>query len=441
MPSFKQILPRSLFGRSLLIIVVPTVILQLVLAIVFLDNHWTKTTTRLSESVVGDIEYVLSSYEEDSFVADEPFQDKVFNSFEMKFFITPASEENITDVIENEGIWARSVRENLEDSLSKQIFKPFDVKTLRDERVLVRVIDGDNALNFTFPDRRLFTSSSYIFLYWMVLSSLLLTFIAILFMRNQVRPIRRLAIAAEKFGRGQDIPSFKPTGSREIRQATKAFMAMKERLARQIEQRTAMLAGISHDLRTPLTRLKLNLSMMPSDEDTEDMKNDISEMDKMIHGYLDFVRGEGDEAIRHIQLSEFLQDICDSYKSSSVVFENRIGNTLYYPLRENAFTRCLNNLLGNALRHADKAEVVLERDEDNIYIFVEDNGKGIASEHYEDVFKPFFRLDDARKIDGSGGVGLGLSIAQDIILSHGGQIKLSQGQSLGGLKVCLELPL
>ncbi len=434
-------LPRSLFGRSLLIIVVPTVLLQLVLAVVFLDNHWTKTTTRLSESVVGDIGYILKSYGEEGFNVDSQFQNKVLESFEIKFFITSADENTIFDINEDEGIWAKSVRENLEKSLSKKIDWPFVVKTLNDERVLVRVIADQTALNFSFPDRRLFTSSSYIFLYWMVLSSLLLTFIAILFMRNQVRPIRKLAIAAERFGRGQDTPSFKPSGSREIRQATKAFLAMKERLARQIEQRTAMLAGISHDLRTPLTRLKLNLSMMPANEDTEDMKGDIAEMDKMIHGYLDFVRGEGDEAIRHILLPEFLQTLSDNFRNDAVLFKNRIGRTVYYPLRENAFSRCLNNLLVNATRHADKVDLILERDDENIYIHVEDNGQGIAPEYYEDVFKPFFRLDDARKIDGSGGVGLGLSIAQDIILAHGGQITLSQSQTLGGLKVSLELPV
>ena len=272
------------------------------------------------------------------------------------------------------------------------------------------------------------------------MSSLLLSMIALWFMRNQVRPIRKLAVAAERIGRGQDISAFKPSGAREVRQAANAFLVMKDRIQSQVEQRTAMLAGISHDLRTPLTRLKLSLNLLGAAEEVDEMKHDVQDMERMIQGYLEFVRGEGDESMQRVDLVAYLKEVCETFKIKPVDFQSSLKGTVYYSLRPLAMERALHNFLGNAARYGEIISVSLNKDESEGYhIVIEDDGEGIDEELYDDVFRPFFRVDQSRNSE-TGGVGLGMTIARDILIGHGGHITLGKSENLGGLLIDIYLP-
>ena len=273
----------------------------------------------------------------------------------------------------------------------------------------------------------------------MIGTSLLLLLIAILFMRNQVRPIRKLAAAAERFGKGRDTPYFKPEGAREVRQAGKSFMDMRRRIQRQISQRTDMLAGVSHDLRTPLTRMKLQVEMMPEGKDKEDMRQDIVDMERMIHAYLDFVRGDGDEEFETVDVVQVFRKIAAAMKHQQVVIELAGEKAVELMVRPLAFQRAMNNLMTNAARYGERIWVSIERDGEVVQIQVDDNGPGVPEEKYEEVFKPFTRIDESRNTE-TGGVGLGLPIAMDIVHAHGGKIGLDKSKH-GGLQVIVRIPL
>jgi two-component system osmolarity sensor histidine kinase EnvZ len=290
------------------------------------------------------------------------------------------------------------------------------------------------------PQERLFSSTGYIFLLWMIFTSIILLSIAIVFMRNQIRPIRRLSIAAERIGKGRDLPpTFKPEGAYEVRQAARAFIDMHDRIKRQIAQRTAMLAGVSHDLRTPLTRLKLQVAMMGQNPDTAAMKTDIDDMEKMLNAYLDFVRGEGGESSVRADLREILERIVQNLRRTGTKIDLECEGDLTVTLRVVAFERCLNNVIGNAKKFSDSIWVTAGRRDHVIVITVDDDGPGIPESQMEDVFKPFVRVDQSRN-KATGGVGLGLTITQDIVHSHGGEVTLSKSDK-GGLRVTIRLPV
>ncbi len=437
MLNIKNLLPSTLFGRSLLIILLPVILLQVILLTVFLDNHFRKMTSRYTESVAGEIAFIV-----DDLNRGRPFEDlqtKAQSHLEMHLEqVSKSDYDNVVSPVK--GLWERWVSKSLKTVLQENLNYPFRIIYNNDAGFVKVFINGDgNYLRVTFPERKIFTSSSYIFLVWMVGSSLFLSFIALWFMRNQVRPIRRLSVAAERLGRGLDVATFKPTGSREVRQASQAFLVMKERLQKQIEQRTTMLAGISHDLRTPLTRLKLSLSMLDKSEDIKDMQHDVNEMEQMIKGYLDFVRGEGDETVKRVKLNEYLNNLCQDQRLDSVAFVDKTGEDIYYSLRPLAMERAITNIIVNAGRYGDKTVLTLAREGEWLVITIEDNGAGIPEEKFEEVFRPFYRLDEARSAD-TGGVGLGLTIAQEIVLAHGGEIKLSKSEDLGGLKADIYMP-
>lgn len=335
------------------------------------------------------------------------------------------------------------VTRKLAAALEEQVRRPYQIIVDVDEKWLeIRIVLDKGVLSVSSPQRRLFSSTGYIFLLWMIFSSIILLGIAILFMRNQIRPIRRLSIVAERIGKGRDIPaSFKPEGAFEVRQAARAFIDMHDRIKRQLAQRTAMLAGVSHDLRTPLTRLKLQVSMMGNTPDTEAMKGDIDEMERMLNAYLDFVRGEGGEQSSRTDLAEMLGRIVQTSKRSGVDIDFAAEGDLSLMLRPMAFERCLNNIVGNARKYAKKISVrAVRSDEEHIIITVEDNGPGIPEDQLSEVFKPFVRVEKSRNAS-TGGVGLGLSIAQDIVHSHGGEITLSRSLDLGGLRVEIVIPV
>ncbi|PCJ02856.1 MAG: two-component sensor histidine kinase [Alphaproteobacteria bacterium] len=440
----KRFVPRTLFGRSLLILILPILIIQAISMFIFFDRHWVKMTSRLAFAVAGEIS-ILSSYIDLS-DNDEMVQ-KIMSLSEqhLEFLITfDRGEILIQDTMPSnilEG-WEGMVRSSLMHELGGAMNYPFTVDVdFQEKWTEVRVQLPKGVLNVSLPQRRLFSSTTYIFLIWVFFASTILLIISILFMRNQIRPIRRLALAAERFGKGRRVENFKIEGAKEVRQAGQAFLDMKTRLQRQITQRTDMLAGVSHDLRTPLTRLKLQVAMMGDSPDIYDIKNDINDMEKMIEGYLNFVRGDGRETTLLTDVSMMLRDVTISTKRQGcdvALTLNDVSDSI--PLRPTAFKRCLNNILSNAAKYADFIWVTLERTgDDEIHIVIEDNGPGIDDNKFEEVFRPFYRLDSSRNVN-TGGVGLGLPIAMDIVHTHGGKIWLEKSAH-GGLAVHIILPV
>ena len=325
-------------------------------------------------------------------------------------------------------------------SLKKSVQRPFkiDNKSL-DNHLIVSIQLQEGVFEVILNRKRLFSSTTYIFVLWMVGTSMILFGVATIFMRNQVKPIRRLAAAADELGKGRDAPNLKPEGAREIRQASAAFIAMRDRIQRQITQRTDMLAGVSHDLRTPLTRMKLQLEMVKDSSDTAALKDDVAEMEHMVEGYLAFARGEGFETPKPTNIAHILGDVVVSAKRRGTEVDLHTEGQFVVRVRQNAFKRCINNLLDNADRHATHVSIRTGKRGDAIEITVDDDGPGIPKHLRDEAFKPFFRLDESRNPE-TGGVGLGLTIARDIIRGHGGDIILGDSPS-GGLRARLTLPI
>jgi two-component system, OmpR family, osmolarity sensor histidine kinase EnvZ len=435
-PFIKRLLPRSLLGRSLLIIVTPLVLLQVVSAFIFYESHWDKVTLRLARGVAGDIATIVAFMRQYPEPADrDRFFDMAADHMEISATIKageilpnlPPPEDTLT-----EKMLVRAMRE--------YVGKPFQIDTRSMQRhVVVSVQLPDGILEVITTRKRLFSSTTYIFVLWMVGTSMILLGVATVFMRNQVKPIRRLAIAADRFGMGRDVPSFKPEGAREVRQAAAAFMAMRERIQRQISQRTEMLAGVSHDLRTPLTRMKLQLALLGESDGVEDLKGDIDEMEHMLQAYLAFARGEGAETPEPTNLSAMLEDVIAQARRKGGAIDLHTEGEILVPLRPAAFKRCLTNIVDNAIRYAEHVSVRAGRRGDGIDVTIDDDGPGIPEDKREDAFKPFFRLEGSRN-PGTGGVGLGLTIARDVVRGHGGDIELADSPN-GGLRARMKLPL
>ncbi len=432
----KRFLPRTLFGRSLLIIVTPVILAQAVATWIFYDRHWDTMTNRLAFAVAGDIAMVISVLEHDP--TPEGRNWMLANTARSTDLIVTLEPGN---TLPEEQPQLRGLLERtLGKALDERVHRPFAINTrVAHEWYEIRVQMPDGVLSVMSPERRLFSPTSYIFILWMVGSALVLFTVAIIFMRNQIRPIKRLAAAADALGKGRDVANFKPEGATEVRQAAAAFLKMRERIHRQITQRTEMLAGVSHDLRTPLTRMKLALDMLGDGPEVEELMTDVAEMEMMIEGYLAFARGEGTEAVTPTDLTRILNETVAGARreGAEVLLEAAIDMTL--PLRPNAMRRCLANLLSNARRHGARIWVQAERRGGSIEILVDDDGPGIPKASREDVFKPFFRLDSSRN-QATGGAGLGLTIARDVVRSHGGDVTLSDSPH-GGLRVLIRLPV
>ena len=434
--TIKRFLPTSLLGRSLMIIVTPLVILQLVSAAIFYETHWDKVTLKLARGVVGDIATVISLLR----LSPGPEnRDWIF---------TVAGNHRGFEVSVNEGaVLPNSSREPnglmermLARALTSHVSKPFLIDTeSRSGRVIIDIQLATGVLRVATAKKRLFSSTAYVFVIWMVGTSMILFAVATIFMRNQVKPIRRLAVAADDFGKGRDVSDFKPEGASEVRQAASAFLAMRERIVRQISQRTDMLAGVSHDLRTPLTRMKLQLEMLGDDDGTAALKSDITEMEHMLDGYLAFARGEGAEEPKPTDLTEMLNEAAAQARRRGGAVDLHIEDQLTAPLRPNAFRRCLTNLIDNAIQYAEHVSVRAGQRGDGLEITIDDDGPGIPEAQHEDVFKPFYRIEGSRN-PGTGGVGLGLTIARDVIRGHGGDITLGASPN-GGLRVRVRVPL
>jgi two-component system, OmpR family, osmolarity sensor histidine kinase EnvZ len=430
-------LPRSLLGRSLLIIITPLILLQVVSTWVFYDSHWDTVTRRLASSVAGDIGTIIALMQRDPSPNNyAALFDVAHRTMQLNISFLPGG------VLPADPIFARQnlVDIRLTKALTNLVRQPFLIDTRSQEQTVeIHVQLPDGVLRITAPRGRLFSSTTYVFILWMVGTSLVLFAVATVFMRNQVRPIRRLAAAADEFGKGREIAEFVQEGAMEVRQAAAAFTLMRERIRRQITQRTEMLAGVSHDLRTPITRMKLELAMLGEGPETTDLRADVDEMERMIGGYLAFARGEGTEQPVATNLSALLRDVANSALREGTAIELQTEEDLIVPLRPDAFRRCLSNLIANARRYATAVTVRAFRRGTGIDILVDDDGPGIPQSQREEVFKPFYRIENSRNPE-TGGIGLGLTIARDVMRSHGGDLTLDVSPQ-GGLRAKLRLPV
>ncbi|WP_340115667.1 ATP-binding protein [Pelagibius sp. 7325] len=433
----RRFLPRSLLGRSLLIIITPLILMQVISTWVFYDRHYNTITKRLAQGLAGDVAAVTTLLMRDPSVEQHR---EVFNIARntMQLRLTLLEGNELPQLARPR---VRTVVElRLEDALQERLGLPFviDARSIEDRvEILVQLPQG--VLRVLVTDERLFSSTTYIFISWTIGSSVLLFGIAVIFMRNQVKPIRRLARAAESFGKGREVQDFKPEGATEVRQAAAAFINMRDRIQRQIQQRTEMLAGVSHDLRTPLTRMKLQLEMLTDVPDVKYLQSDVAEMEHMVEGYLAFARGEGQETPAPTDLGVLLRDVVAQMTRDGRAVDLHVEQDLILPLRREGMRRCLTNLIANAQRHGTQVAVRAGRRKHAVEVTVDDDGPGIPPARHEDVFKPFFRLDQSRN-PATGGIGLGLTIARDVARSHGGDVALESAPG-GGLRVRVWLPV
>ena len=419
-----------------MIILTPLILLQVVSTWIFYDRHWDTITRRLAGAVAGEINMVIESMRQ--FPGKENEDRVLSTASSMALRVAYKRGEILPNVAPEIGSGILDRR--LSKALDEQIKRPFHMDTWTyDGQVRIKVQLPNGVLDVFVSRERLFSSTTYIFVMWMVGTSMVLFAIASIFMRNQVRPIRRLAAAAAGFGKGRDVPDIKPEGATEIRTAAAAFNLMRERIQRSIVQRTEMLAGVSHDLRTPLTRMKLQLAMLGDGEEIAALKADLAEMENMVEEYLAFARGEGTEAVVDADIRELLDDVVAGARREGASIDIDSDPALVVPVRPNAFRRCVTNLVANAMVHADHVAVRASRDGDAIEVTIDDDGPGIPSEEREEVFKPFYRLDSARNLD-AGGTGLGLTIARDVMRGHGGDLRLEKAPA-GGVRARLRLPV
>lgn len=433
----KRALPHTLFGRALLIIVTPVVLLEIMAAYVFFERHWEDVSRRLALGVGGDIAMVIRLLDEYPEADGRAFAlRQARNLMGLTITMLPGARLAETPPKLSNSILDR----RLTKGLTERLAHPFHLDTHSfAERVEIRVQLEEGVLQVLVPRKRVASSTTSIFIMWMVGTALVLLAIAVVFMRNQLRPIRRLAQAADDLGKGREVRNFKPSGAVEVRRAAAAFLRMRDRIERQIRQRTEMLAGVSHDLHTPLTRMKLQLAMLDESDETASLRSDVAEMEKMVDGYLAFARGQDSEAAVVTDLPELLGEVASEARRQGSEVELVTAGEMAVPIRPNAFKRCITNLVDNARRHGGRVTIRAERNGDAVEIVVDDNGPGIPEAEREEVFKPFYRLDASRNPD-TGGSGLGLSIARDVARSHGGDITLSDAPT-GGLRALLRLPV
>ncbi|CCG08716.1 ATP-binding protein [Pararhodospirillum photometricum] len=432
----RAVLPKSLMGRSLLIIVTPLIGLQVITATIFFDRHWDTMSRRMHDAVASEVGVVVD------FMGQHPDPSSrewlyalvhVRQQLRMRFHpgaTLPATPPPAQD----EDFVARLLHE----TLITHTGRPNHVDVVDERTLSVRLQTSDGVLEVNVPRKRLFSVTTYIFIGWMIASSLILFAVAVLFMRNQVKPIRRLAEAADALGKGRDVAEFHNRGATEVRQAGLAFIRMRERIRRHIAQRTEMLAGVSHDLRTPLTRMRLQLALMVGQDGVADLEEDVAEMERLVEGYLAFVRGESGEETRPVIVTDLVEAVVQRMRRNGALIDLHIEQPLLIPLKPNATERCLTNLIGNAQRFAEHIAVRVGMREGTVEVLVDDDGPGIPPDRREDVFRAFFRLETSRNAR-TGGTGLGLTIARDLVRTMGGDITL-ESSPIGGLRARVRLP-
>ena len=429
----KKILPKRLFYRSLIIVATPIILLQIIITVVFFDSLWIKSNKGMTRSLVGEIETLFDVYKNEN-----GYNQMIIDLYNKNFDFVVDKKENEVFPTESTERWYspmdRSLRRELKSVFGSSYW--FDTTSHKDV-VELKIKFNEGYIQVFFNKDRISPSSARIFALWITLPGLLLIVIAILFLKNQTRPIVNLAKAAEKFGKGEFVKEFRPSGAKEIRQAAYEFDRMRKRISVHLNQRSEMLSGISHDLRTPLTRLKLQLAMLNQQDLAKKMSDDIEEMERMLNEYLEFSRHQKNEETETININSLINNIINKYKSKKIDFSSK--EDFKINIRMNAIKRCLANLIDNGLSYGDKVSIVSEKTDNHITIFVDDNGPGIPESEYNNVMKPFYRIDKSRGQNKSG-VGLGLSIANDIIRAHGGNIILDRSP-LSGLRVKISLPL
>ena len=427
----KKLLPKQLFYRALLIVAIPIIILQLTISIVFFDSLWIKTNKGMTRALVGEIKTFINAYEKEEYNKDSLiilFQEHLdFNVKFEPYKILPKEDlERWFSPID------RNLRRELKSKISNYWFDTTSYKNLID----LKIKYGDGYFQFYIPKERVTSSSARLFAFWITLPAFLLITIAIIFLKNQTRPIINLARASEKFGRGEDIEEFRPSGALEIRQAGFEFEKMRKRIIRHLNQRSEMLSGISHDLRTPLTRIKLQLSFIKDKEISKKLSDDVEEMEKMLNEYLQFASSRSAEITETFNLSELLETTIMKYEKKEITTD--ISKEVFLDGRKNLMQRCFSNLIDNAIKYSTNVYISLRKLNNNILITIDDDGPGIPENERENVFKPFYKIDKSRG-DSKSSVGLGLSIASDIVKSHGGNIKLETSPT-NGLRIKVILP-
>ena len=431
----KKIFPKRLFYRALIIVAAPVIILQITISIVFFDSIWIKANKGMTRSLVSEIQTLFDVYKSNQTKENiKQITDLYKKNFD--FVINIKSDELLPGTRSDRRFspMDRSLRREMKSTFQNSFW--FDTVTYID-LVDLRIKTNNEVIQIFFPKDKIAPSSVRVFVLWLTVPSLLLITIALIFLKNQTRPLVKLSKAAERFGKGELVDDLRPSGALEIRKATYEFDRMMKRINRHLAQRSEMLSGISHDLRTPLTRLKLQLAMMDKKDLAEKMTNDIDEMEKMLSDYLQYAKSQSEENSTKINLSNMITEILNNYDKNKYEFEK--SEIIEIEGRENLIKRCIINIIGNGLAYGDKIKIQIKKSINGGIIIVEDNGPGIPEGEFLNVFKPFYRIDKSRGLNKSG-VGLGLPISQDIIKSHGGNISLSKSK-LGGLQVKISLPL
>ncbi len=430
----KNLLPKRLFYRALLIVAIPVILIQLIITIVFFDSLWIKTNKGMTRALVSEIQTFIEVYSNDNYEKDDIKNIfSLYQDLNIEFI-----EDNNFNFSYNERWFSpidRTLRRELKSRFALEIFW-FDTTSYK-ELVDLRIKYQNGYFKFIVPKDRLTSTSARLFGLWITVPAFIVVIISLIFLKNQTRPITALAKAAEKFGRGENVDEFKPSGAAEIRQAGYEFDRMRKRIMRHLNQRSEMLSGISHDLRTPLTRMKLQTEFIKDKSLASKLTEDINEMEKMLNEYLQFTSSSFIEKDELFNLSDLIDEIIIKYNNGNITKE--IPPRVYLNGRKNLIKRCLNNLIDNSIKYANKINVELTKNKTNLVIKVEDDGPGIPDSEYDNVFKPFYKIDKGRA-DSKSSVGLGLSIASDIVRSHGGNIKLNKS-NLNGLEVKIFLPV
>ena len=428
----KRLLPKQLFYRGLLIVATPIIILQITISLVFFDSLWIKTNKGMTRALVSEIKTFVEAFEN-----EKTDKDYIIGLFKDNFDINIKYEKNeIFPKNFNERWFSpidRSLRRELKSRNLKFWFDTTSYKTLVDLKIGYK----EGYFQFFVPKERLSSSSARIFAFWITLPALLVISIAIIFLKNQTRPIIKLAEASEKFGRGDDLEEFRPSGALEIRKAGYEFERMRKRIRRHLNQRSEMLSGISHDLRTPLTRIKLQLAMINNKKIANELSEDVIEMEKMLNEYLQFAKTGYQEKTENFDMTNLIKSTLKKYNSNKINFIQK--DKIYYQGRRELLKRSFGNFVNNSLKYSKNISIKLKKVRKDLLIIFEDDGPGIPASEYNNVFKPFYKVDKSRSHSKSS-VGLGLSIASDIIQSHGGRIDLDKSK-MGGLKLIVVLPI
>jgi len=428
----KNLLPKRLFYRALLIIAAPIIILQITISIVFFDSLWIKTNKGMTKSLVSEIYTFIEAYKNEADYNKEKLTDLYYQNFQLN--IKYIENESIP-LLKNERWFSpidRTLRRELKSKFNNYWFDTLSYK----EMIIVKINYQNGVLQFSFPKNRVTNTSARIFALWITLPAFLLIAISLIFLKNQTRPITNLAKASAKFGRGEEIDEFKPSGALEIRQAGYEFDKMRKRIIRHLNQRSEMLSGISHDLRTPLTRIKLQLAFIKDQVIAKKLSNDVLEMEKMLNEYLQFARSSFAEKTEKFNMAELIANNIEKYGNKNI--STKLDKTIVMNGRKNLIQRCLNNLIDNSIKYSNNIDIQLTKNNNYLSVIIDDDGPGISKKEYDNVFKPFYKIDKSRSAAKSS-VGLGMSIASDVVRSHGGSIVLDKSPQ-NGLRVKVIFP-